>query len=491
MGKGARSREQNAGKRAELKEKEAVAQKKKKKERLIIAAVSLVLVVVLAAGGLFYGLYYGNGTYLRQDVVASSANFKVDNAMMTYYFKNTFATMQSAYGGYFGAFTGVDTEKSLKNQPTSDGGNWFDSVLSSTKESVQSLLALAESAKAEGMELTEADQKSLDRQLDSLAASYFADGVSKEDVRKALEISFLAQKYSDQFEKDTQYTDADIQKYFNENKNTYQTADYRSYTLSYAESEDDTKKVFTAEEAKQKAEALKAAGSEEKFQELVKTYAKELNSEITDEDLTTAVDNTLSSGATFTEGSELSEWAFNASNKAGVTYMKEDTENKSYTVAYLVTAAHRDEAPTIDIRHVLFTTDTYGSDEKAKAKAEEVKALYEKDSTEDNFAALAGEYSEDPGSQAKGGLYTGVTQGAMLAEFDAWCFDGARKAGDVDVVKTSAGYHLMYFVGQGKAVWQEKVSSDLTQTAFNEKLTELESQYATTFVDNKLTNIPG
>ena len=35
----------------------------------------------------------------------------------------------------------------------------------------------------------------------------------------------------------------------------------------------------------------------------------------------------------------------------------------------------------------------------------------------------------------------------MVPEFDAWCFDPARKPGDTAVVKTSLGFHVMYFSG--------------------------------------------
>ena len=34
----------------------------------------------------------------------------------------------------------------------------------------------------------------------------------------------------------------------------------------------------------------------------------------------------------------------------------------------------------------------------------------------------------------------------MVPEFDAWCFDDARKEGDTGLVRTSYGYHIMYFI---------------------------------------------
>ena len=48
--------------------------------------------------------------------------------------------------------------------------------------------------------------------------------------------------------------------------------------------------------------------------------------------------------------------------------------------------------------------------------------------TEDSFAELANEYSEDPGSNTTGGLYEQVYQGQMVTEFNDWCFDPARQS---------------------------------------------------------------
>ena len=73
---------------------------------------------------------------------------------------------------------------------------------------------------------------------------------------------------------------------------------------------------------------------------------------------------------------------------------------------------------------------------------------------------MAGEYSEDPGSKSKGGLYTGVTQGYMVEEFNDWIFDETRKPGDYGLVKTSIGYHIMYFSGSAE-IWYTQAKQAL------------------------------
>ena len=130
---------------------------------------------------------------------------------------------------------------------------------------------------------------------------------------------------------------------------------------------------------------------------------------------------------------------------------------------------------TVDVRHILITPESTSvdgsttgettiSDEAwadAEAKAKEILSQYlAGDKTEDSFAALANENSQDPGSNTNGGLYTGVSQGQMVEAFDAWCFDDGRQVGDTDIVKTSYGYHVMLYCGSA-TVWQEQVKSDI------------------------------
>lgn len=141
---------------------------------------------------------------------------------------------------------------------------------------------------------------------------------------------------------------------------------------------------------------------------------------------------------------------------------------------------------TVDVRHILIIpeggtksedgkTTTYSQEEWDACKAEAQKILDEwlaGEATEDSFALLAGEYSEDPGSKSKGGLYTGVTQGYMVEEFNDWIFDETRKPGDYGLVKTSIGYHIMYFSGsaeiwytQAKQALLSQMSTDLIEDA--------------------------
>ena len=120
----------------------------------------------------------------------------------------------------------------------------------------------------------------------------------------------------------------------------------------------------------------------------------------------------------------------------------------------------------VNVRHILFTfpdedeDGTSTDEEKAAALANAQKILeeYQKNPTEDNFAELANANSEDPGSNTNGGLYEGVYPGQMVDTFNDWCFDPARKTGDTDIVETSYGYHVMYFVEQTEDLYWKNLA---------------------------------
>ena len=127
----------------------------------------------------------------------------------------------------------------------------------------------------------------------------------------------------------------------------------------------------------------------------------------------------------------------------------------------------------VDVRHILVLPEGATVENiRTETFSEEAWAVGEKNAqdilnrwlsgeqTEENFAALANETSADPGSNTAGGLYTDVYVGQMVEEFEAWCFDEARKPGDYGIVKTSLGYHIMYF-SASRPAWHGDVEQEI------------------------------
>lgn len=93
-------------------------------------------------------------------------------------------------------------------------------------------------------------------------------------------------------------------------------------------------------------------------------------------------------------------------------------------------------------RHILIAVrQDAGDDEKktAKTKAEGILARIKKG---EDFAKLAGEFSDDPGSKQKGGELGFFPKNSMIPPFDKAAFE-LEPGGVSGVVETSFGYHII------------------------------------------------
>ena len=158
MGKGKRAREARAGKREQMK---IVAAKKVRREKITkaITAVISILVVAAIVLGIAYSVVASTGFFLRNAVAMSTENYKVDNAMMTYYTKSIYHNMQS----YFSSM--IDSQKSLSSQSYGDG-TWLDYFVGQAKIEVEDMLLSAEKAKEAGMSISEDGKKTIDDNIE-------------------------------------------------------------------------------------------------------------------------------------------------------------------------------------------------------------------------------------------------------------------------------------------------------------------------------------
>lgn len=65
---------------------------------------------------------------------------------------------------------------------------------------------------------------------------------------------------------------------------------------------------------------------------------------------------------------------------------------------------------------------------------------------ESMFANYAHSRSVDTDTAPNGGLYRNLRRGQLTKELDDWCFDSSREAGDITILRTAQGYHIVYFV---------------------------------------------
>ena len=109
-------------------------------------------------------------------------------------------------------------------------------------------------------------------------------------------------------------------------------------------------------------------------------------------------------------------------------------------------AAQTDQ--TASVRHILFMTQGKTDAEKAEIRTKAEGVLAKAQAGED-FAELAKQYSEDPGSKDNGGLYENFPRGQMVKPFEDASFT-LPVGGLSGLVETSFGYHIIKVVERKK-----------------------------------------
>lgn len=457
-----------------------------KKRRWPIVVLAVLLVVAFVGGLLWaFGVFTPQEKEPEQTNVAAltaaqSANYTATNGMFAFDMETMYKNFQSNYSYYLSAL-GLDTTVSLKDQTAYNQSiSWFDYFKTRAQDDIEWMLVMAEAARANGIELDAATAAQVENYVSSTDFSTYHNGVTAEDATAFLNLYYTALLQENAYYNSLHYTDAQLEEYYAQNQKAMNVVSYTYFAFSIGESGD----FATADAAEETVARLAACKDEDTFRREVVAYLVSTGKYETEEAATAAYQASCrKSGVSYSDSDGISDWLFDASTKVNDT---KRLQNDTAIGVYMLTAAPaRDASKTVDVRHILLTESTYGSDEAARAKAEEVLAAWRGgEATADSFGTLAAQYTEDSNG-ASGGLYEGVTEGQMVTEFNDWCFDDARRAGDSDIVKTSYGYHVMYFVGSGEA-WQATAANALKDAAYQQQYAAYQQQYPVTFNEENM-----
>lgn len=480
MGKSAKMRDMR---RQEKEERELLAAKqlksrKRRKVLTVVAAVVLVAALVLTVAA---SVLSNKGFFRRHSVVMSTPHYKVTEQMMSYFIYNTYETYVQQYSNQLG----IDANTSLKKQNFRTDASWFDYFALEARTNLRQVLLFAEKAKEQGVTLTEEELATIDKNVDSADISAYAEkfALTKADLRAVLQLSSIASKMYAQIIGDYTISDADIDAYFAENSKYFKTISYSSVTFPYGENG----WYSTASAAKSAADTVAAATTEKAFEAAVEKVLTAIGASA--DNVKQELSDGKRTGAAYTDNSKFSEWAFADDRKLLETYV-EDT-GSAYAVYQLTALPALDETPLRNFRTILLTADGCGSADKAKAKAEELLGQWKKDgATEDAFAALAKANSEEESTKENGGLYENIADGSMTDTFNTWCFDAARKAGDTTIVQSDTGYHVIYYVGEGRRQWQENVKSAMVAQKTDELCREYAETWTVTIKEKAINRLP-
>ena len=165
-------------------------------------------------------------------------------------------------------------------------------------------------------------------------------------------------------------------------------------------------------------------------------------------------------------------------SKSDVTaYYEENAE--TYAAAGITT----DSGRSVTIRHILVSGDS----ESSRSTAQSYLTKWQKYGTETYFGELAHQVSHDIATNKSGGVYRNLYNGQLTGELNDWCFDPARQPGDTAVVKSDAGYHVVYFQSASEH-WYVEAERDLLNQNLCQLIVAAQETYPMT-VDYKAISL--
>ena len=496
----------------QMTERQLAEQKEAKKVKMYTIAFTAVMVVLLVVA-ITVGVtkaYSNSGTRERSTIALTVGEHQLNSAELNYFYIDAVNNFNNQYGAYAAMF-GLDLSKPLDEQVSNPetGATWADDFLDSAKGNAKAVYALVDAANAAGHTLSEEDQQHVDAVIDNLelygqmsgqgsAKNYiralYGPGSSVDSYRSYVENSILAESYQHAYSDSLVYEDADLREAEKENYNKYSAFTFNQY---YAAASDfvtggtaDEEGVITysdeemAASVKAAEEAANSLLNVTSVEELDKAIAG-LSSNADKEGVASTANVEVPYGSVNTM---IVDWLADESRKEGdVTVIanestsadaegKETTTVNGYYVVYYI-STNDNTSPLANVRHILVNFEggtpdangqvTYSDEEKAAAKAKAEGLLNEwkaGEATEDSFAALAAENTQDPGSKDNGGLYEDVYPGQMVPSFNDWCFDEARQPGDTGIVESNYGYHVMFYSADSETTFRDfQIRSELLQ----------------------------
>ena len=430
---------------------------------LLSTLVILVVVAVLAT--CIATWVASSGVTMRWSTAMSLDDYKVDGNMMAYFYQTTYMNFMNNYSSYlsylsFDQYTDPRDQEfnpegsydSAFLQASDDVETWFDYFMVQTKDSVKNLLIYCAEADKLGITLSDEDQAEIDTSMETLLinirssygaglsdatciANVYGNGVSKGDVRKAMELSALASKAAQQISDDIEesITDDRINSTYNDNKLDYDLVDYFSYSFDVyyddvvAEKYGDDKKAddLNDEEKaavlalyKEKIAAAHASAKElatkttlDEFKKWIIDYsAKELYAEQFD----SAMENVTS------EQKPSEENLATIKDKTIAAVIKEVTEGKTEVTEDVVTT-EADSNKTYTLYEISVSAEFAEAAKTLKSKlfdavtSAKEDGLYEKT----NYVAPDSEGTKD--------------------DLSEWAFSADRKVNDVTNIETGDG----------------------------------------------------
>lgn len=462
-------------KRKEEKEKE-------KKEERISTTVGIVFLVALVCLVASFPIRTYLATHETYVVINGEEVNKVEFDYVYNTSKNNYITQYGSYLSYFG----LDTSKDLSTQMYSETLTWQDYFEQNAVESLKQNKALMAEAKAAGFTYDTTDEYNTFKE--TIKTSAAAAGVSDKEYVRSIYGSYatmgrieeyvkndmVMNAYYQKLQEDNAPGDDEIQSYYEENKATYDSVDYRLTTIEADLPTEPTELADPVEETA--ADTTGTTDGTAATDSTQDTAYQPSDAEIAKamEDAKVLADDAEQTVAKDGEAHEnekkssvnylISDWLFDDARKAGdTTVITNDNGHCYYVVAF--EKRYLDETPSADVRVIIPTEDKTGEEilEEWKSGA----------ATEDSFAELCKKYTQDTSAVENGGLFEQVTKTGMTEELSNWIFDTSRQAGDTVAITVSDTTYVLYYIGQDQPEWKINIKNTLVSDTMSQHMQDI------------------
>lgn len=493
-----------------LSEKQIQAQKEAKQLKIYTWTFVIVMIAIVAitVGALVVRAVDNSGIILKNTIAATIGDHQLNTVELNYYYNDAINEFYSSWYEQYNTSTdsyleaiGLNVNEPLDEQYYDEETKqtWADYFVETAIENAKHDYTFFDLAGAD-YQLPEEEQTALDNNIEYMGTyatlygysnvtqymrAMYGNGADLDSYREYCQRTAIASAYVHDHEHSLKYEDPDIREYEKDKLNDYNSYTYLSAYLTYSDfreggtEDEDGNMTYTAEQDEAGRQLMKIAAEQlatcttlDQLKEMLPTIKVNEDSQLAINEYKNELHSSLNKN--------VAQWLASDERKEGdITAIantststdedgKETTTTNGYYIVYFVSKNDNAE-PMSNVRHLLVefeggeTDDTTGqtvySDEEkaaAKEKADEyLKTWKEGDATEATFIELVKEHSDDTSAE-EGGLYENISPDSQYVEnFLNWSISPDRTKGDVEIIETEYGYHIMYYVGDTELTYRD------------------------------------
>jgi len=376
-------------------------------------------------------------------------------------------------------------------------------------EAAQRSTILHQRATAAGLTLTAEQQEEVDEIIRFFREDYgeqmfptssgfiianYGRSMNLRTLRTLFEFDALGRAYEEHFIQSLidGYSESELEAFYMENRDSYDRVHFRLHEISMippgAEFDEEEEIELDPTEALATARAIVEATEEDGEEGFLSALQEETGIPVDSLESWTFRNEVRM----ILEFQTYGDWLLNDSRQAGdVAYFQ--GEEVVYVVYFLDVDENRYH--TSNVRHILVSpedVDHLDENEEfrdpaeiamdeaaalavARLQADELLSRWQAGgATEESFIELVREYSADYRGEDDPGLYDEIDHNTpFVEEFLDWAMDPTRRPGDVEIVETQFGFHIMYFVSHSEMDLRHTLAAnDMSREAFTTWLEE-------------------